>query len=149
MLTDSRGVVPPLARLLRQDTSGESGGYCCLLELAQDPIANYVVSKAIEVSDGDQEDRILELLSASRQELVRRRRCMTWQCLTRCSVTCFPFVAHGAACAAFARVPTTFVAQSESVYAQYVMKNAQCAEKRCDGSATTDTSCTLTTTMSD
>ena len=55
-----------------QDTRGHPGGYCCLIELAKDPIANYVVNKAIEVSESDQRGRILELIFSSRQELVRQ-----------------------------------------------------------------------------
>jgi len=40
-----------------------------LIELSKDPIANYVVSKAIEVSESDQKDRIVKLVLSSHQEL--------------------------------------------------------------------------------
>jgi len=52
-----------------KDTRGEVGGYCCVVELAKDPIANYVVNKAIEVSESGQKERFFEVISSSRQEL--------------------------------------------------------------------------------
>jgi pumilio RNA-binding family len=58
-----------LEQMLR-DTREEGGeGYCCVIELAKDPIANYVVNKAIEVSEGDQKKKFLEVISSGRQEL--------------------------------------------------------------------------------
>jgi len=52
-----------------KDTRGEVGGYCCVVELAKDPIANYVVNKAIEISQSGQKERFFEVISSSRQEL--------------------------------------------------------------------------------
>jgi len=54
-----------------KDTMGdeEGEGYCCVLELSMDPIANYVVKKAIDVSEKDQQERFVEVVSSSRQEL--------------------------------------------------------------------------------
>lgn len=52
-----------------KDTRGSGEGCCCLIELLKDPIANYVASKAIEVSRGDTKDRIYKLISMSHEEL--------------------------------------------------------------------------------
>eukprot|EP00581_Thalassiosira_minuscula_P017159 CAMPEP_0183722464 /NCGR_PEP_ID=MMETSP0737-20130205/14406_1 /TAXON_ID=385413 /ORGANISM="Thalassiosira miniscula, Strain CCMP1093" /LENGTH=529 /DNA_ID=CAMNT_0025952623 /DNA_START=116 /DNA_END=1705 /DNA_ORIENTATION=+ len=52
-----------------KDTRGEVGGYCCIIELSKDPIANYVVNKAIEVCENEQKAMIFEVISSSRQEL--------------------------------------------------------------------------------
>ena len=38
--------------------------------MARDPIANYVVSKAIEVSEGEQKKRLVALLASDRAVLV-------------------------------------------------------------------------------
>jgi len=43
-----------------------------VIELSKDPIANYVVNKAIEVSEGEQQEKLFELISTSRPELVRK-----------------------------------------------------------------------------
>ena len=53
-----------------QDTRGEEDGYCCVIELAKDSIANYVVNKAIEVMENDMFVEFVEVLSSSRDELV-------------------------------------------------------------------------------
>ena len=41
-----------------------------MIELSKDPIANYVVGKAIEVSEGEQKEKFCELISSNRSELV-------------------------------------------------------------------------------
>lgn len=51
------------------DTRSDEAGYCCLIELAKDPIANYVVNRAIEVSESDYKERICNLILSNRQEL--------------------------------------------------------------------------------
>ena len=43
-----------------------------MVELSKDPIANYVVNKAIEVSDADQKKKFSELISSCRADLVSR-----------------------------------------------------------------------------
>jgi len=53
-----------------QDTRGEEDGYCCVIELAKDSIANYVVNKAIEVMENDMFVEFVEVISSSRDELV-------------------------------------------------------------------------------
>lgn len=44
-----------------------------MIELSKDPIANYVVGKAIEVSEGEQQEKFCELISSNRSELVSMR----------------------------------------------------------------------------
>ena len=53
-----------------QDTRNEEGGYCCVLELSKDKIANYVVTKAIEVSENEIKDELFQVISSNREELV-------------------------------------------------------------------------------
>ena len=53
-----------------QDTRGEEDGYCCVIELAKDSIANYVVNKAIEVMENDMFEEFVGVISSSRDELV-------------------------------------------------------------------------------
>jgi hypothetical protein len=60
-----------LISLLFKDTRGEDGGYCCVIELSKDSIANYVVNKALEFSDKDVQEKIFEVISSAREELVR------------------------------------------------------------------------------
>ena len=57
-----------------QDTREEGwevGGYCCVIELSKDPIANYVVNKALENCEEDVQEKIFDLISSAREELVR------------------------------------------------------------------------------
>ena len=63
-----------------KDTRGEDGGYCCAIELSKDSIANYVASKALENSDKDVQEKIFELISSAREELVRVLTQSTRQC---------------------------------------------------------------------
>jgi len=65
---ESQHRVKVLEEMLK-DTRNDEGGYCCLIELAKDPIANYVVNRAIEVSESDYKERIRNLISSNRQEL--------------------------------------------------------------------------------
>lgn len=58
-----------LEEMLKDTRGDDVAGCCCLIELSKDPIANYVVSKAIEVSESDQKDRIVKLILSSHQEL--------------------------------------------------------------------------------
>ena len=55
------------------DTRHEEGGYCCLVELSKDRIANYVVNKALENCDGGLQEELFELLSSNYQELSKSR----------------------------------------------------------------------------
>jgi len=55
------------------DTRNEEGGYCCVVELSKDRIANYVVNKALENCDGGLQEELFELLSSNYQELSKSR----------------------------------------------------------------------------
>jgi hypothetical protein len=47
-------------------------GVCSAIIMAQDPIANFVVKKAIETApEGEQKKKLLEELDRNREELVR------------------------------------------------------------------------------
>ncbi len=61
-------------RCVSQDTREEGcegGGYCCVIELSKDPIANYVVNKALDNSEQDVQEKIFGIISTAREELVR------------------------------------------------------------------------------
>lgn len=58
-----------LEEMLKDTRGDDDGGYCCVIEMSKDPIANYVVNKAIEVSDVNQKEKLFEIISASRPEL--------------------------------------------------------------------------------
>lgn len=60
-----------LLEAMLKDTRCEGGGYCCVMEMAKDPIANYVVNKAIDVSEKEQQEKFSEVISSGRQELVK------------------------------------------------------------------------------
>jgi len=55
------------------DTRHKEGGYCCLVELSKDRIANYVVNKALENCEGGLQEELFELLSSNYQELSKSR----------------------------------------------------------------------------
>lgn len=52
-----------------KDTREKAGGYCCLIELSKDSIANYVVNAAIENSEKDLQEKLFEVISSAREEL--------------------------------------------------------------------------------
>lgn len=60
-----------LEEMLTDTRKDHVGGYCCAIELSKDPIANYVVKKAIEVSEDEQKEKLFQLISASRPELAK------------------------------------------------------------------------------
>ena len=58
-----------ILKSLLKDTRAEKGGYCCVIELSKDSIANYVVNKAIEVSKDELRKDLFEVIESSRPEL--------------------------------------------------------------------------------
>src|SRR5210317_1074949 len=42
-----------------------------VIQLAKDPIANYVVKKALDCAEGKQRDRLFGVINSNRQQLVR------------------------------------------------------------------------------
>jgi len=60
-----------LEELLKPSISNKNTGPCCAIELALDPIANYVVKSALECTkNGAQVEKLTEALNAHRMELV-------------------------------------------------------------------------------
>jgi len=84
------GVIPPFSVLIFflfwlllddiQDFEGSSG----IIQLAKDPIANYVVKRALDCSEGHQREGLFAAITANRQQMV---------CLM-CVVNTFPFMLH-------------------------------------------------------
>jgi len=61
-----------LEELLKPSISNKNTGPCCAIELALDPIANYVVKSALECTkNGAQVEKLTEALNAHRMELCR------------------------------------------------------------------------------
>lgn len=58
-----------LKSLLKDTRDEKKGGYCCVIELSKDSIANYVVNKAIEVSKDELRKDLFEVIESSRPEL--------------------------------------------------------------------------------
>ena len=56
--------------LLNKDFDGSYG----VIELAKDPIANYVVKKALDCAEGQQRDKLFGVINSNRQQLVRISR---------------------------------------------------------------------------
>lgn len=54
-----------------KDTRKQEGGYGCVIELSMDPIANYVVNKAIDNSEKDLQEKLFEVISSAREELTK------------------------------------------------------------------------------
>ena len=46
-------------------------GTCGVIQLAMDPIANYVVKKAIVCAEGQQKEKLFAVLTSNRHHLVR------------------------------------------------------------------------------
>ena len=45
-------------------------GTCGIVQLAKDPIGNYVVKNAIDCAEGQQKEKIFAAITSNRQELV-------------------------------------------------------------------------------
>ena len=76
--------------------------------MARDPIANYVVSKAIEVSEGEQKKRLVALLASDRAVLVS---------------AAYHFCSFANILVLLTQYLVCHTTQAKSPYAKYVLQN--------------------------